>query len=172
MSRPWEIAEALVRSNSVDIIVIDSVAALVPRAELEGEMGDSHMGVHARLMSQALRKLTAIIGKTQTTAIFINQIRDKIGVIYGNPETTTGGRALKFYSSLRIDIRKGEPIKVGSDIVGNRTKAKIVKNKVAPPFKVAEFDIVYGEGASKTGSLLDVAVSIGFNQKKRCLVLL
>ncbi|HIZ77123.1 MAG TPA: recombinase RecA [Firmicutes bacterium] len=160
-----EIAEALVRSNSVDIIVIDSVAALVPRAELEGEMGDSHMGVHARLMSQALRKLTAIIGKTQTTAIFINQIRDKIGVIYGNPETTTGGRALKFYSSLRIDIRKGEPIKVGSDIVGNRTKAKIVKNKVAPPFKVAEFDIVYGEGASKTGSLLDVAVSLDLIKK-------
>ncbi|MEE0777264.1 MAG: recombinase RecA [Bacillota bacterium] len=160
-----EIAEALVRSNSVDIIVIDSVAALVPRAELEGEMGDSHMGVHARLMSQALRKLTAIIGKTQTTAIFINQIRDKIGVIYGNPETTTGGRALKFYSSLRIDIRKGEAIKVGSDIVGNRTKAKIVKNKVAPPFKVAEFDIVYGEGASKTGSLLDVAVNLELVKK-------
>ena len=132
---------------------------------MEGEMGDSHMGVHARLMSQALRKLTAIIGKTQTTAIFINQIRDKIGVIYGNPETTTGGRALKFYSSLRIDIRKGEPIKVGSDIVGNRTKAKIVKNKVAPPFKVAEFDIVYGEGASKTGSLLDVAVSLDLIKK-------
>lgn len=160
-----EIAEALVRSNSVDIIIIDSVAALVPRAELEGEMGDSHMGVHARLMSQALRKLTAIIGKTKTTAIFINQIRDKIGVIYGNPETTTGGRALKFYSSLRIDIRKGEAIKVGSEIVGNRTKAKIVKNKVAPPFKVAEFDMIFGKGASKTGSLLDVAVSLDLVKK-------
>lgn len=153
-----EITEALVRSNSVDIIVVDSVAALVPRAELEGEMGDSHMGVHARLMSQALRKLTGIVGKTQTTVIFINQIRDKIGIVYGSPETTTGGRALKFYSSVRIDIRKAEPIKNGSEIIGNRTKVKIVKNKVAPPFKVAEFDMIYGEGASRVGSLLDIAV--------------
>lgn len=160
-----EIAEALVRSNSVDIIVIDSVAALVPRAELEGEMGDSHMGVQARLMSQALRKLTAIIGKTQTTAIFINQIRDKIGVIYGNPETTTGGRALKFYSSLRIDIRKSEAIKVGKELVGNRTKAKIVKNKVAPPFKVAEFDIIYGEGVSREGSIVDIGAEMDIIQK-------
>ncbi len=153
-----EITEALVRSNSVDIIVVDSVAALVPRAELEGEMGDSHMGVQARLMSQALRKLTGIVGKTQTTVIFINQIRDKIGIVYGSPETTTGGRALKFYSSVRIDIRKAEPIKNGSEIIGNRTKVKIVKNKVAPPFKVAEFDMIYGEGASRVGSLLDIAV--------------
>ena len=155
-----EIVEALVRSNSVDIIVVDSVAALVPRAELEGEMGDSHMGVQARLMSQALRKLTAIVGKTNCTVIFINQIRDKIGVVYGNPETTTGGRALKFYSSLRIDIRKSEAIKSGSEIIGNRTKAKIVKNKIAPPFKIAEFDMIYGEGVSKVGSLLDVAVDL------------
>ena len=153
-----EITEALVRSNSVDIIVVDSVAALVPRAELEGEMGDSHMGVQARLMSQALRKLTGIVGKTQTTVIFINQIRDKIGIVYGSPETTTGGRALKFYSSVRIDIRKAEPIKNGSEIIGNRTKVKIVKNKVAPPFKGAEFDMIYGEGASRVGSLLDIAV--------------
>ncbi len=152
-----EITEALVRSNSVDIIVVDSVAALVPRAELEGEMGDSHMGVQARLMSQALRKLTGIVGKTKTTVIFINQIREKIGIVYGNPETTTGGRALKFYSSVRIEIRKSDVIKSGSEIIGNRTKAKIVKNKVAPPFKVAEFDVIYGEGASRVGSLLDIA---------------
>lgn len=160
-----EIVEALVRSNSVDIIVVDSVAALVPRAELEGEMGDSHMGVQARLMSQALRKLTAIVGKTNCTVIFINQIRDKIGVVYGNPETTTGGRALKFYSSLRIDIRKSEAIKSGSEVIGNRTKAKIVKNKIAPPFKVAEFDMIYGEGVSKVGSLLDVAVDLDIIDK-------
>lgn len=160
-----EIAEALVRSNSVDIIVIDSVAALVPRAELEGEMGDSHMGVQARLMSQALRKLTAIVGKTQTTVIFINQIRDKIGIVYGNPETTTGGRALKFYSSVRIDVRKGEAIKQGSDIIGSRTKAKVVKNKVAPPFKIAEFDMIFGEGVSRAGSLLDIAVDLDIVDK-------
>ena len=153
-----EITEALVRSNSVDIIVVDSVAALVPRAELEGEMGDSHMGVQARLMSQALRKLTGIVGKTKTTVIFINQIREKIGIVYGNPETTTGGRALKFYSSVRIEIRKADAIKNVSEIIGNRTKVKIVKNKVAPPFKVAEFDVIYGEGASRVGSLLDIAV--------------
>ena len=153
-----EITEALVRSNSVDIIVVDSVAALVPRAELEGEMGDSHMGVQARLMSQALRKLTGIVGKTKTTVIFINQIREKIGIVYGNPETTTGGRALKFYDSVRIEIRKADAIKNGTDIIGNRTKVKIVKNKVAPPFKVAEFDVIYGEGASRVGSLLDIAV--------------
>ena len=153
-----EITEALVRSNSVDIIVVDSVAALVPRAELEGEMGDSHMGVQARLMSQALRKLTGIVGKTKTTVIFINQIREKIGIVYGNPETTTGGRALKFYASVRIEIRKADAIKNGTDIIGNRTKVKIVKNKVAPPFKVAEFDVIYGEGASRVGSLLDIAV--------------
>lgn len=153
-----EIAEMLVRSGAVDILVIDSVAALVPRAEIEGEMGDSHMGLQARLMSQALRKLTATISKTNTAIIFINQIRMKIGVVFGNPETTTGGNALKFYSSVRLEVRRAAPIKDGQDLIGNRTRIKIVKNKLAPPFKEAEFDLMYGEGISKVGELLDIGV--------------
>ncbi len=160
-----EIADMLVRSGAIDVMVIDSVAALVPRAEIEGEMGDAHMGLQARLMSQALRKLTANIGKTMTSVIFINQIRMKIGVMFGNPETTTGGNALKFYASLRLDIRRIGAIKDGQDVVGNRTRVKVVKNKMAPPFKEAEFDIMYGEGISRSGDLLDVGVNVGIIEK-------
>lgn len=156
-----EIVETLVRSNAVDLVVVDSVAALVPQAEIEGEMGDSHMGLQARLMSQALRKLTGIINKSKTIVIFINQIRMKIGVMFGNPETTTGGNALKFYASVRMDIRRTGQIKAGEDIIGNRTKVKIVKNKIAPPFRSAEFDIMYNEGISRTGDVLDLAVQHG-----------
>ena len=160
-----EITEALVRSGAIDVIVVDSVAALVPRAEIEGEMGDSYVGLHARLMSQALRKLTGAIGKTNTIVIFINQLREKVGVMYGNPEVTTGGRALKFYASVRIDVRRVEALKSGSEIIGNRTKAKVVKNKMAPPFREAEFDIMYGEGISKVGELLDLGVKLDLVQK-------
>ena len=160
-----EITEALVRSGAIDVVVVDSVAALVPRAEIEGEMGDSFVGLHARLMSQALRKLTGIIAKTNTVVIFINQLREKVGVMYGNPEVTTGGRALKFYSSVRIEVRRVEAIKNGSEVVGNRTRAKIVKNKVAPPFREAEFEIIYGEGISKWGELVDLAVKLDTIQK-------
>ncbi|ULO09769.1 recombinase RecA [Paenibacillus sp. 19GGS1-52] len=160
-----EIAEALVRSGAVDIIVIDSVAALVPKAEIEGDMGDSHMGLQARLMSQALRKLNGVISKSNTIAIFINQLREKIGVMFGNPETTPGGRALKFYSSVRLDVRRVESIKMGNDVVGNRTKIKVVKNKVAPPFKQADVDIMYGEGISKEGSLVDIGIDLDIVNK-------
>lgn len=160
-----EIVETLVRSNAVDLVVVDSVAALVPQAEIEGEMGDSHMGLQARLMSQALRKLTGIINKSKTIVIFINQIRMKIGVMFGNPETTTGGNALKFYASVRMDIRRTGQIKSGEDIIGNRTKVKIVKNKIAPPFRAAEFDIMYNEGISRTGDVLDLATLHGIVEK-------
>ncbi|HHS13636.1 MAG TPA: recombinase RecA [bacterium] len=160
-----EITETLVRSGALDVIVVDSVAALVPRAEIEGEMGDAQMGLQARLMSQALRKLTGAISKSKTSVVFINQIREKIGVMFGNPETTTGGRALKFYASVRIDIRRIASIKEGTDMVGNRTKAKVVKNKIAPPFKTAEFDIMYGTGISKTGDLLDLGVECDVVEK-------
>ena len=160
-----EIVEALVRSGAIDIIVVDSVAALVPKAEIEGDMGDAHVGLLARLMRQAMRKLTGIISKSRTTAIFINQIREKVGTMYGNPETTTGGRALKFYSSVRLDVRKFDTVKQGTNILGNRTRVKVVKNKIAPPFKVAEFDIMYGEGVSKESSLIDIAADLDILNK-------
>ena len=160
-----EITETMVRSGAVDIIIVDSVAALVPKAEIDGDMGDSHVGLQARLMSQALRKLTAVISKTNCVVIFINQLREKVGVMFGNPETTTGGRALKFYSSIRLDVRKTETLKAGGEVVGNRTRIKVVKNKIAPPFKEAEFDIMYGEGISRTSELVDLGVEFGILNK-------
>ena len=160
-----EITEALARSNAIDVIVVDSVAALTPRQEIEGDMGDSHMGLQARLMSQALRKLAPVVSKSKTTIIFINQLRDKIGIMFGNPETTTGGKALKYYSSMRIDVRKGEAIKNGTEVIGNKVRVKIVKNKVAPPFKDAEFELLYGEGISKIGAMIDLAAKYEIIEK-------
>jgi recombination protein RecA len=160
-----EIADMLIRSGAIDLVVVDSVAALVPRAEIEGEMGDSHVGLQARLMSQALRKIAGALSNTNTTMIFINQLREKIGVMFGSPETTTGGKALKFYASVRLDIRRIEALKDGTDVVGNRTRVKVVKNKMAPPFKQAEFDIIYGQGISREGSLIDVGVEQGLIRK-------